>query len=146
MNSLLQGAAFGLAPVGELFARELHAADVLKLRPDQEMMLGAVCARYTEDSDRILVRMAALASSADIVAGVEAPTAAEAAELDALLVERSALLLELERAWVARRLEGLGGFDAGQVATAAALTSNRRGKVLLALQGDLSDTPVTAGS
>ncbi|CAJ61589.1 MULTISPECIES: hypothetical protein [Frankia] len=146
MNSLLYASAFGLAPVGELFARELHAAGPLRLRPDQVTELAETCTRYTEESDRILMQMAALAASAShILDDADLPTEAEAAEVEALLVERSRLLLEWERTYVARRLAGLRGLDRDQVAEAATLTSDRMAALIHAQQGAPMDALVAAG-
>ncbi|WP_133150883.1 hypothetical protein [Frankia canadensis] len=139
MVDRLSAAAFGLVPSGQLFARELHAAPRVGLRPEQMPGLVDSCTVYTADADLLMARMAgSVARIHRVMFAEKLPGTAELDVVDKLLVGWSYQALDLGRTWVRHRVNGLRDLDTDQVRR----ISEVHGAVAALLAGEMRKSPV----
>ncbi|CAO5170862.1 conserved hypothetical protein [Frankia sp. AiPs1] len=142
MIEMLPAAAFGLVPFGQAFARELHAAPTVGLRPDQMPGLVGPCTMYAAESDALMAQMAGgVARVHEVMYGPELPSTSDLAAVDLLLVGWSSRALALGRTWVTHRTAGLATLDPDQVKAVHLLRQARRAQLVGAWQDKASDWP-----
>ncbi|MCM3882137.1 hypothetical protein [Frankia sp. R82] len=142
---MLAAAAFGVAPVGQLFGPEVHAADEHGLSADQVGRLAVECAAYTQGSDTALRRMAALSARIATVAytrSSEPDWDGNGDEVAALLDEHAREYRALLGVWHERLVSGLAVLSDEQVDSVASRRAAWMVRTVTSIQGVAPAGPV----
>ncbi len=141
--SLLTAAVSPLAPLTDLHAPELHAAEVLGLTSEQVGRLAAVCTDYTATAVSLAERSAALGTQASAL--IESPEIHETSTQEAvrvLLAKRREVLGELDDVFLAHWLTGLGHLSPDQIEVALELRRAESVRMVRILAGGGSPVAV----
>ncbi len=133
---LLAAGVSTLAPLTDLHAPELHAAEMLDLSPESMERLADVCTRYTAGATSSAVRIAQMAVEASgLLFSPEILNPETRDTVRILVADKAERVRELEEFYLDQWAEGLGFLSKEQLAIALELRRKESVRLMNVLSG-----------